>query len=132
MQDRNCKADGRSQEKEREGERRKERKTERERASLSRSDAIFTPIYGEIPGRGTLTTSKQDLWKTPGDLRYHYFPCGMSAGPTLPYRGYLDTFHKENLYTVFILMILKFSSNRSLRLNIHSKYTRKKKNLKET
>jgi len=55
----------------------KEKETEmqgRERAALSRCDTIFTPIYGEIPRRGTLTTSKQDLWKTSGDLRYHYFP----------------------------------------------------------
>lgn len=31
----------------------------------------------EIPGRVTLTTSKQDLWMVPDrDLRYHYFPPG--------------------------------------------------------
>lgn len=62
-------------EKERESKRggkKKERKRKKERC-----DAIFTSIYGEIPGRDTLTTSKQDLWKTPGNLRYHYFPRGV-------------------------------------------------------
>lgn len=70
MQDRNCKVDGGSRERKREAGRRRRREKER-------CDAIFTSIYGEIPGRDTLTTSKQDLWKTPGDLRYHYFPRGV-------------------------------------------------------
>ena len=55
-------------------ERERERERENGRGKRGGGDAIFTPIYGEIPGRGTLTTSKQDLWKTPGDLRYHYLP----------------------------------------------------------
>lgn len=54
--------------------RQKVRERENGRGKRGGGDAIFTPIYGEIPGRGTLTTSKQDLWKTPGDLRYHYLP----------------------------------------------------------
>lgn len=64
---------------EREREREAEtRKREREREKKKeRCDAIFTSIYGEIPGRDTLTTSKQDLWKIPSDLRYHYFPRGV-------------------------------------------------------
>jgi len=69
----------REREREREaGRRKRERERERERKrEKERCDAIFTSIYGEIPGRDTLTTSKQDLWKTPGDLRYHYFPRGV-------------------------------------------------------
>lgn len=100
MQDRNCKADRILRAK-------GKREREREKGGRGGGDAIFTPIYGEIPGRGTLTTSKQDLWKTPGDLRYHYLPRSGTVfrWTLMPAWFYSISFHRKKMLPLTHLTI---------------------------
>lgn len=86
---------------------RQEREREKEKGGRGGGDAIFTPIYGEIPGRGTLTTSKQDLWKTPGDLRYHYLPRSGTVfrWTLMPAWFYSISFHRKKMLPLTHLTI---------------------------
>lgn len=121
MQDRNCKADGGSREKERERE-----KCETERAALSRRRCDLYPDIRRNSAKRYFNDFQTRSMEDPrGDLRYHYFPRGICLPVQRYRRGYTSTSSAERIYIQFSSLIINDFKSFNFRLSVFKKFRKK-------